>query len=166
MPKKAKRKYKKKALPVRVGELATVERCRQLGGMVTEVVDRDLRGNPIIKRHKAKIECHLDIYLYREQLSIPEYDAGMIFRKAYSRYVLGIKVEDDVQGACGDVEMAMLAVPHSKKLLDQAHGVLSQPQWMVIEAICGLDDTAGNSYRFETFRRGLEKLVDLWKTNS
>lgn len=166
MAKKPKRKYKKKALPARVGEFATVERCRQLGGMITEVVDRDLRGNPIFKRHKAKIECHLDIYLYREQLSLAEYDAGMIFRKAYMRYVLGIKVEDDVQGGRADAEMAMLAVPHSKKLLDQAHEVLSQPQWMVIEAICGLDDTAGNSYRFETFRRGLEKLVDLWKTNS
>lgn len=164
--KKAKRKYKKKILPARLGELATVERCRQLGGVITEVVDRDLRGSPIVKRHKVKIECHLDIYLYREQLSIPEYDAGMIFRKAYVRYVLGIKVEDDVQGGRADAEMAMLAVPHSKKLLDQAHGVLSTPQWMVIEAICGLDDTAGNSYRFETFRRGLEKLVDLWKTNN
>jgi hypothetical protein len=163
---KAKRKYKKKALPARLGERATLERRRQLGGIIVEVVDRDLRGSPIIRRDKAAIECHLDIYKYREQISIPEYDAGMIFRKAYVRYVLGIKVEDNVQGASGDVEMAMLAVPHSKKLLDQAHGVLSTPQWMVIEAICGLDDTAGNSYRFETFRRGLEKLVDLWKTNN
>ena len=164
--KKAKRKYKKKALPVRLGERATVERCRQLGGLLTEVVDRDLRGNPIYTRQKAKIECHLDIYRYREALSAAEYEAGMIFRKAYVRYVLGIKVEDDVAGGRADAEMAMLAVPHSKKLLDQAHGVLSTPQWMVIEAICGMDDTAGNSYRFETFRRGLEKLVDLWKTNN
>ncbi len=163
---KAKRHYKKKALPARCWERATMERRRQLGGLITEVVDRDLRGNSILKRHKAKIECHLDIYLYRGQLSVPEYDAGMIFRKAYMRYVLDIKVDDDVQGGRADAEMAMLAVPHSKKLIDEAHDVLSQPQWMVVEAICGLDDTAGNSYRFETFRRGLEKLVDLWKTNN
>jgi hypothetical protein len=163
--KKTKRKYKKKALPARIGELATLERCSQLGGMIKEVVDRDFRGNPILYRQRAKIECHLDIYRYRGQLDTPEYDAGMIFRKAYIRYVLRIKVDDDVQGGRADAEMAMLALPHSKKLLDQAHSVLSQPQWMVIEAICGMDDTAGNSNRFETFRRGLEKLVELWKTN-
>ena len=163
---KAKRKYKKKALPARIGELATVERCRQLGGVITEVVDRDLRGSPILKRHKAKIECHLDICLLREWISIPEYDAAMIFRKAYLRYVRGVKVDDDVQGGRADAEMAMLAVPHSKKLLDQAHAVLSQPQWRMVETICGLDDTAGNSSRFETFRLGLTKLVDLWKTYS
>ena len=136
-----------------------------MGGIIGEVVDRDLRGNPILKRDKAVIECHLDIYKYREQLSIPEYDAGMIFRKAYLRFVLRVKVEDDVQGGRSDVEMAMLSIPYSQKLLKEAHGVLSQPQWQVVEAICGLDDTAGNSYRFETFRRGLEKLVDLWKTD-
>ena len=164
--KKAKHKNKKKVLPARVGELATMERCRQLGGVITEVVDRDLRGSPILKRHKAKIECHLDICLIREWISIPEYDAAMIFRKAYLRYVLGVKVEDNVQGGRADAEMAMLAVPHSKKILDQAHGVLSQPQWMMVEAICGMDDTAGSGNRFITFRRGLEKLVDLWKTNS
>ena len=163
---KAKRHYKKKALPARCWERATVERQRQLGGMITEVVDRDLRGNSILKRHKAKIECHLDIYLYREQLSVPEYDAGMIFRKAYMRYVLGIKVDDDVQGGRADAEMAMLAIPYSKKLLDQARAALSLPQWVVIEAICGLDDTAGGSSRFATFRRGLEVLVDLWKTDA
>lgn len=163
---KAKRKYKKKALPARIGEFATMERCRQLGGMITEVVDRDLRGSPIMKRHKAKIECHLDIYRYREMISIPEHEAGTIFRKAYQRYVLRIKVEDDVQGGRADAEMAMLSIPASKKLLDQAHAVLSLPQWMMIEAICGLDDTAGGTSRFATFRRGLEVLVDLWKTDA
>lgn len=163
---KAKRKQKKKALPARVGELATVERCRQLGGVITEVVDRDLRGNPILRRHKAKIECHLDLCLLREWISIPEYDAGMIYRKAYLRYVRRVKTDDDTQGGRADAEMAMLSIPHSKKLLDQAHGVLSPAQWRMVEAICGMDDTAGNSSRFETFRLGLEKLVDLWKTYS
>ena len=137
-----------------------------MGGIVTEVVDRDLRGNPIIKRDRSVIECHLDIYKYRELIDIPQHDAGTIFRKADQRYVLRIKVEDDVQGGRADVEMAMLSIPYSKKLLDQAHAVLSPQQWAVIEAICGLDDTAGNSYRFETFVRGLDKLVDLWKTNA
>ena len=166
MSKKAKRKYKKKALPARCGDRATAERRRQLGGIIAEVVDRDLRGNPVIRRDRAVIECHLDIYKYREMISIPEHEAGTIFRKAYQRYVLRIKVDDDVQGGRADAEMAMLSIPASKKLLDQAHAALSLPQWMMVEAICGLDDTAGGTSRFETFRRGLEVLVDLWKTNA
>lgn len=142
-----------------------MERCQQLGGMITEVVDRDLRGSPILKRHKARIECHLDLCLIRECINIPEYEAAMIFRKAYLGYVLGIKVDDNVQGGRADAELAMLAIPQCKKILDQAHAVLSPQQWTVIEAVCGMDDTAGSGNRFATFRRGLERLVDLWKTN-
>jgi hypothetical protein len=160
---KSKRKYKKKALPARFGELATLERRRQLGGVTTEVIDRDLRGGVLLKRHTAVCECQLDVYKFREQLTDKEYDAGLIYRRAFMRYVLGIQVDDKVQGGRSDAEMAMLSIPHSKKLLDQAHAVLSQPQSTVVRAICGLDDSAGNTYRFETFRRGLEKLVDIWK---
>jgi hypothetical protein len=42
----AKRQHKKKRpmAVVRIGELATPERCRQQGGVMTEVVDRDASG--------------------------------------------------------------------------------------------------------------------------
>lgn len=161
---KSKRKYKKKALPARFGELATLERRRQLGGVVTEVIDRDLRGGVLLKRHKAVCECQLDVYKYRETISESEYDAGMIYRDAFQYYVLGVKTKDRASGGRGDVEMAMINIPMSKKLLDQAHAVLTQSESAVVRAVCGLDDCAGNSYRLQLLQRGLERLSGLWKT--
>ncbi len=159
----SKRRYKKKAISIRVGELATKERRRQHGGVRTEIVDRSVDNKAIVKRHRAIAECTLDRYFLRELISEAEYEAGMKFRHAYLRAVLRIKVDDVGVGAHGDLEMSALMVIKSEKLLREAYGVLSLAQQTVIIAVCGFDEWAGGAYRLETFHRGLEKLIDLWK---
>jgi hypothetical protein len=158
----AKRR-KNKTLPARQGELATMERQRQQGGVVSEVVDRDLRGNVYIKRHKARFECMLDSYRWHGNLTEAEYEAGMRFRRAYLRAVFRLTVDDPNSTSAYDHEMAMLMVPISEQILRDAYGVITPAQQAIIVSVCGHDECAGKTDRIETLHRGLERLADHWK---
>ncbi len=153
---------KRKSLPARSGEQATPERHLQQGGVRTEVVDRDAYNRIIIKRQRATIECALDRYFLQEKLNENDYEAGMKFRRAYLRAVLKVKVDDSGAGSHGDFEMATLIVIASDKLLRQAYAILSPAQKSVVINVCGHDFSAGDTYRLETLRRGLNKLAILW----
>lgn len=134
-----------------------------MGGVVTEVIDRDLRGNPYLKRDRAIAECVLDAYLFRRILSHREYEAGIKFRKAYLRAVHRVRVEDPLSSSAYDPEMALLIAPISEQILRDAYAVLSEAQKRIAINVCGADDWAKGSARLATLRRALEKLVDLWK---
>jgi hypothetical protein len=157
------RKYRKKALPVRFGETATKERKGQQGGVVTEVIDRDLSGKALIKRQRALEECSLDAYLRRGIIGSEEHMVGLRFRHAYLRAVLKVQVDDIGGGSQGDPEMSALVVLKAERLLKEAYKVLSIAQRDIIITVCGYGDWAGGSYKLETLHRGLEKLVDLWR---
>jgi hypothetical protein len=157
-----KRKYKKKALPVRLGECATKERCRKNGGIKVEVVERDARGRPIIMRQCAIAECTLDIYYLRETITDAQYTAGMKFRKAYLRAVLGVKVSDIGGGACGDPDMAIVVTIFSEQLVRQAYDRLSLEDLTVVVAVCGHDEWAGGVFRFRHLLSGLDTLAKKW----
>jgi len=158
----AKRR-KRKALAARCGEMATPERQKQQYGVVSEVVDRDVRGNVYQRRHRAVAECMLDTYLLRGNLTEYEYQAGMKFRRAYQRAVFKLCVEDPTSSGEYDPEMAMLMVPISEETLRNAYAALSPAQKALVVSVCGHDECAGNADRIETLHRGLERLVTLWK---
>ncbi len=140
-----------------------MERQHQQGGVKSEVVDRDLRGNVYQRRHRAVYECMLDSYHAQGNLTQSEYEAGMKFRRAYLRAVFRMAVEDEGDSSAYDPEMALLMVPISEQLLRDAYATMTQPQQMVAIAVCGHDQNAGNSDRIETLHRGLERLATLWK---
>ena len=164
----SKRRHKKKSLPVRVGEMATKERRCQNGGVISEVIDRDLSGKVFMKRHRASCECVLDDLLRRLTISEPEYETGMKFRWAYLKHVFKVKVCDGGynpflnEGCNGDAESNMNAMCEADKLLHGAYGVLSDAQRSIVIAVCGHDEWPGTTARARTLHRGLEKLFDLW----
>ena len=157
-----KRRYKKKAIPSRLGEGVTKERRKKNGGIITETIDRDNNGRAIIQRQRAVAECVLDVYYLREVIDDAEYQAGMKFRKAYLRYALNIKVDDSGTGSHGDPEMSSVIVSESQRIVREAFDVLNDLERSVIIAVCG-DDWAGGDYRFTALHHGLAKLVAKWK---
>ncbi len=158
-----KRRYKKKALSIRIGEAPTKERSQHQGGIVVEAAESTPNGQPITLRHRAIAECVLDSYYIRELISDPEYMAGMRFRKAYLRAILRVKVEDVGGGAHADPEMAMLTPLYSEQLLREAYSVLDMTEKSVIITVCGHDDWVGGAYRMAALHAGLQKLIELWK---
>lgn len=158
----AMRKYKKKALPVRIGEVATRERRRKHGGVITEVVDRDARGKVMMRRHRAAAECVLDVYSFRQTITDAQYQAGLKFRNAYLRAVLRIRVSDIGYGCRGDDAMSVILPIYSEELLRKAYKALSLEQKSVIIAVCGHDEWSGGIYRLNWLRSGLDALAHLW----
>jgi hypothetical protein len=162
----AKKPGKPRILTVRIGETPTPERRFHNGGVASEVVDRDVSHTILIKRYKAMWECPLDAYLLRNAISEPEHRAGIKFRNAYFRAVLGIKVEDIGSGGEGDREMAALMPVYSERLLRDAYKALSPKQKAMVINVCGHDQVAGETARLKTLHRGLEKLCEVWKINN
>ncbi|MDR3560892.1 MAG: hypothetical protein P4N59_05565 [Negativicutes bacterium] len=157
-----KRHYKKKALPVRIGETAPKQRA-QHGGVIMETIDRDARGMALTKRQRSIAECVLDVYFLRQFIDEAEYEAGMIFRKAYLRAVLRVRVEDAGAGCHGELGMEPLMIVHSEYLLRKAYKALPVTEQAVIVAVCGHDAWAGNGYRSMLLHSGLRVLANLWK---
>ena|GEM_PF-1950620 len=163
----AKRRHKKRPLPVRFGALATQERCRQLGGVTTEIIDRDSSGKASMKRHRVRIECMLDYYFIEDRIDEAEYRAGMKFRQLYLRVVHKIKMTNLsnpylMEAHRADPEGATLAGLYSERLLYEAYDVLSPEQQSVVRRVCGYDEYAGGRAKIQTLRRGLKKLADHW----
>lgn len=159
----AKRKHKTKVQSIRTGESPTQERRVQNGGVVKEVTDRDCKGNALTYRFKAVADCPLDAYFLRGNLTGPEYEAGMKFRRAYLRSILHVRAQDTDSGSHGDPEMAALMPVYSERILQEACETLSPAQKTVVISVCGYDEWAGGSYKLQTLHRGLEKLAILWK---
>jgi len=149
---------------IRHGLAPTCERKRQQGGVLKETVDRDARGNVLIERYKAAFECRLDEYRLRDKINEDEYRVGIKFRHAYMRAVLKIQVEDIGSGCHGSYDMGALLPIHSERILREAYSVLSPSQKTAIIAVCGHDERPRDKDHFQTFRRGLEILTELWDT--
>lgn len=161
-----KKPKKARILTVRIGERPSPERQFRNGGVVSEIVDRDVSDKILIRRYKAVWECPLDTYLARSAISEPEHRAGLKFRHAYFRAVLGIKVDDIGSGSEGDREMAYLTPIYSQRLLRDAYEALSRHQKAIVINVCGHDQVAGETAKLKTLHRGLEKLCEVWKINN
>jgi len=158
----AKRGHKRKFHTIRIGETPLPERCRQNGGVVAEVIDRDTSDKIVMQRFRAVAECTLDIYVVKGKLTIAQHKAGMRFRHAYLRAVLRLKVEDSGSGSHGSMDMAALMPIHSERVLLEAYAVLSKQQKAVIIAVCGHDEWVGSTAKGKTLKRALERLTGLW----
>ncbi|MDX2028235.1 MAG: hypothetical protein SFW62_06335 [Alphaproteobacteria bacterium] len=158
-----KKRHKPRIATVRIGEKPTPERRNQNGGVISEIVDRGAGDKILVKRYRAVWECPLDTYLCRRVISEQEYRAGLKFRHAYFRAVLGIKVDNIGSGSGGDREMAMLTPIYSERLLNDAYEALSFKQKEIVISVCGHDEVVGETAKLKTLHRGLERLCDVWK---
>ena len=158
----AKRRHRRKVHTVRIGETPTPERRKRNGGVVSEVVDRDVSGDIVMLRYKAVAECPLDVYYLEGRITEAEYKAAYNFRFAYFRGVLGFRVEQIGAGAHGEVGMESVNTIYSRELLDKAYRVLSTKQKSVTISVCGHDEWAGKTAKMNTLRRALERLAALW----
>jgi len=161
----AKKQKKARILTVRAGEAPTPERRFHNGGVVSEIVDRDISHSILVKRYKAAWECPLDAYLIRGAITEPEHRAGVKFRNAYLRAVLRLRIEDIGTGCRGSADMAALTPIYSQRLLNDAYSALSTKQRAILISVCGHDEVAGATPRLKTLHRGLEKLCEVWKIN-
>jgi hypothetical protein len=158
------KKYRKnRILTVRIGETPTKERRNHNGGVIAEIADRDSAHRILIKRFRAVWECPLDKYRDDMAISLAEHQAGLKFKNAYYRAVLGIKVSDIGSGCKGDWEMASLTAVYSERLLIEAYQALSPKQKAIVINVCGHDEVAGTTARLKTLHRGLMKLCNVWK---
>jgi hypothetical protein len=152
---------------VRVGELATPERRHQLGGVMTEVVDREVGGKAYIKRHRVRIECMLDYYFNGYHINDTQYMAGLKFREIYLR----VNYDTNCKVLCSpylrsakhaDPEAKILAHLDCIRWLDEACKLLSPEQLAMVRKVCGYDEFAGTHANKKTLLRGLDILAAYW----
>ena len=165
---KRPRRKKKSNEAIRIGETATPERRRQLGGVLTEVIDRDATGKACIKRQKGKLECVLDYYWRTKRINDPQHQAGMKFREIYLRVNNGFahKMLGDlvlVDDASLHVEERMLQHIVCMQQLDKIREKLSPSQEKIIVQVCCDNKFFGHDERKKTFLRGLDILARHWK---
>jgi len=144
------------------GMLPTKERQQKQDGVISEPIHERNGNKTYVKRYKARAECTLDHYQMLKKISDSEYEAGMIFARAYMRAVLHVSV-DDISGSHGDVEMSFLTPIHSERLLREAYDALSKTQKAVVIDVCGHDYGVGTTDRLEVLKRGLSCLAKLWR---
>jgi len=164
-----RRQYKKKrpAPVARAGERATPERRHQLGGVITEVVDRDATGGTYIKRHRARIECMLDYYFRKHRISDAQYMAGLKFREIYLRTTYGysFKVLCNpflMEAGQADHEGRMLAHLDCGRLLSEATKQLMPEELTIVRNVCGYDEFAGGRDKKRILMRALDRLAAFW----
>lgn len=160
----ARRRHKKKPLPARIGEGATVERCHHQDGVVREIMDRDAGGGVLTVRSRARSECMLDSYAIRRLIAFRLHKTGMRCRMAWERAREGIAVTDRFgSGAPVSYEESLYGLSESERILKEAHEELSSAQWLVVARVCYDNKPAGGTDKIETLRRGLNRLADFWK---
>ena len=148
----------------RVGDTATPERIKKIGGIDDRPIAYANNGRVALKRQQAKVECTLDAYRFRRTIDDNQYNAGMMFRWSYLKSARFIKVVDyqSISGCGGNAADAAESESQARIRVQEARENLTQPQYFVIEAVCGWDETAGNSNRMDTMKRALDNLYNLW----
>jgi hypothetical protein len=167
----AKRRHKLKSQRtspvVRVGELATPERRRKQGGVMTEVVDRDVSGKAYIKRHRVRIECMLDHYFHNFRISDHQYMAGLKYREIYLRAMHGYSAKVLcnpflMEAGQADPEGKMLAHIDCGRWLEDANKILAPAEQAIVRNVCGYDSYAGGRDNKNILMGALDKLAVLW----
>lgn len=169
-PRRKNRKLQIKPDAYRVGETATPERARQLGGVVERPLAYANSGKLVHRRQEARIECTLDAYRFRRMFAPDDetnenrYQAAILFRWAYLTAARTIKVsEPDWTRVDGGAVLPGEDKPTmARRRLRAAQAALSFEQYAVIETVAGWDALAGNSRRLEKLRCGLDELFRLW----
>lgn len=158
----------KKQQPPMATVFATPERARQEGGVGIEPVDRNLKGEVIQVRHKAKITCKLDWYLNAGTITEDMWKAGCRFTfyffcagklprttPMYGDFVSGRKGHDPFASKT-DYQIR----------LEEALNALTPEEQDVVWDVCGNDQYAGTPGRTRNLATGLRALVTLWSINA
>jgi hypothetical protein len=145
-------------------EFPTPERMRQNGGITIEPVDRNIRGDVIQVRAKAKHTCVLDFYLTMETITGEMWAAGTKF--ALYHFTSGklprttVMYGDRVSGLQGHDPNAGPSDAQLK--LREALGILTPSEQDVVWDVCGSDQYAGTGGRIRDLRTGLRALSIHW----
>ncbi len=163
-----KERKKKKQLPaILIGELATPERRRQLGGVKTEVVVSDENGRRKMKRDIARYECMIE-FLFDEGIATQrQTKAALKYREIYlsgqhgqsGRYLCAPFTID-----CGraDPENRIISHMHNLRLLIEANELLTKEERDIVRDVCGYDK-APSAYEIRyILLRALDVLADYW----
>ncbi len=157
------KKRKTKLVP-RTTEFATPERMRQEGGVTVEPVDRNLRGDVVQVRHKAKLTCKLDWYRDAGSITQQMWEAGCKFARLY--FMAGKMPRttpmygDFVQGRRGHDPLA--GKTDAQTGLEEALAVLDSAEQDVVWDVCGNDQYAAGHRRLRALQTGLRALSVHW----
>jgi hypothetical protein len=153
-----------RSMVVRMNEVATPERKKQMGGVVNDYEADGPKSRVMLLRHRARTECVLDVYRLQGKIDIEEFEAGMRFRIAYLCKAEGIKTRDSMDGitVSGDYITELERMTWAEGTLKEAYGELSHFQALIITHVCGTDQIAGSTARLQTLKRGLSVLAKLW----
>jgi hypothetical protein len=160
---------KKKQLPViLVGELVTPERRRQVGGVVTEMIDEDGNSRRKVKRYKARYDCMIEFYCEEGTFSNRQTKAALKYREIYlsgmhgqsGKYLCNPYTID-----CGraDPENKILGHMHNLRLLVEANELLTQEERDIVRDVCAYDKVATAYEMKYILLRALDVLADYWK---
>ncbi|HVY13515.1 MAG TPA: hypothetical protein VHB73_08140 [Alphaproteobacteria bacterium] len=144
-------------------ELASDERQRQQGGVISEFIPVGANSRVMVKRHRAAVECQLDIYLRRGNIDDAEHMAGMKMREAWQFSAQHIKTSDLALSAKtpnGGSDRG-ISLSRSRVVMQQGIAALTGVQQKVVMRVCCHDEVAGNSDAIKTLKRGLERLSRL-----
>ncbi|MGB9152208.1 MAG: hypothetical protein WCD70_03870 [Alphaproteobacteria bacterium] len=165
----AKKHHKKKQLPVvLVGELVTPERRRQLGGVVTEMVDEDGSSRRKMKRHKARYDCMIEFYCDEGTFSDRQTKAGLKYREIYLSGIHGQSGKylcNPFTIDCGraDPENKIIGHMHNLRLLVEANELLTEEERGIVRDVCAYDRVASAYDLKRILLRALDVLADYWK---
>lgn len=153
-----KRNRKLRIVAIRAGVAPTPERRKQHGGVITEVVDRDISGKVLVKRYRAAWECPLDAYRNKGLIGQKEYAAGLIFRQAYFSSVLSKAAAYSRTAIASNTRLSI-----GEKILRAAYRKLSPHNKGSIIDICGHDLPAQDYVKLDRLKNGLGELAELWQ---
>jgi hypothetical protein len=165
----AKRTHKKNkhSSAVKIGETATPERRRQLGGVETEIVDRDASGKVYIKRQRARLECMLDYYLKERRINDAQHKAGTKFRYIYLRAAhhyscLTLTNRFLIEPGQADPEWRFMNHLDCTRILIVACKELTPEEYAIVRNVCGYDFYAGGRDNKRILDRALNVLAAHW----
>ncbi len=160
------RSSRSRPVPERMGDGPTPERRAQNGGTVAEPQADGANRRVLV--HRARYECWLDVYRRAGRLTEAEFSAGLRFRTAWLTHVEGIKTRDSMDLADAALSGGGPTLTPSERrswaeaTIREAYATLTVWQALVVDAVCGCDQSAGNAARMKTFVRGLEALAKHW----
>lgn len=161
---------KQKPSPVKcVGEMATPERRRQQGGVMTEQVPSESAGNLPTIRHRVRIENVLDL-MFRcrvNPLTDPQYTAGLKFYELFNHDKNGDKFKVlcspfVMDGTHTGAEWKVLAHMSSARYLVEAYKQLTLEEQAIVRKVCGYDDFPEGKREHRVLRIALDKLAVFW----
>ena len=163
-PRRKNRQRQIKPDAYRVGETVTKERASKLGGIVERPLAYANSGKIVHRRQEAKIECTLDMYRIRSDISDQQHEAGIMFRWAYHAGARTIQVaEPDWTRVDGGIGPSGIDKPTiARRRMQAARAALTAEQWVVVETVAGWDALAGGTRRLNNLRAALDELFRLW----